>query len=79
MRTTTVIGLVVLAVAFVTVAGLYASGPAWKYSPEHCLGGYVASLTSPGGLRYIGPEICSKPRHRTNAWERFKGAITGNP
>jgi hypothetical protein len=78
MRTRTVVGLVALVFAFVTVAGLYASGPAWKYSPRHCLGGYE-QRPGESGLHYIGPEICSQHRERTNAWERFKGAIIGNP
>jgi hypothetical protein len=63
--------------AFLTIAGLYASGPTWKYGATRCLGGYEAPALGESHLRYVGPEICETTRHRTNAWERFTGSITG--
>jgi hypothetical protein len=78
----------VLALAFVTVAGLYAAGPATK--SRTCETESVDS--SGGGYGGYGPQNDSMLRpkssgdtqtfctsKRTNAFERIKGAITGNP
>jgi len=70
----TVIVLVVVVLAFVTVAGLYASGP--KYGKSHC-----PRTTSNTYNDYLHPGASAGTcwRERTNAFERIKGAITGNP
>jgi hypothetical protein len=62
VSTRAVVGLVVGVLVFLTIAGLYATGPS-RY-PDHC-------NNIPGGACFPGP--------RTNAYERIKGAITGNP
>jgi hypothetical protein len=70
--------VLVFVAAFVTIAGLYATGPAWK-SMTRCSPPNGSLLRPPGygyGHRFGG---CESVRHRTNAWERFKGAVTGNP
>jgi hypothetical protein len=70
-----VIGLVVLALALVTVAGLYFSGPTERFvlcfpkGEQPTNGGSIWRPLSGGACLY----------QRTNAWERFEGAITGNP
>jgi hypothetical protein len=66
---------------FVTVAILYAAGPSKKATDSPCA---VVSVSEP-----VAAELCvANPKHperipvyaqRTNAWERFKGAVTGNP
>ena len=62
--------VIVCVAAFVTVAGLYASGPSHKLIRCYpARSGDLYAPASPGGCIY----------KRTNAWERFKGAITGNP
>jgi hypothetical protein len=76
----TLIGLVATFATLVVavVLALYLSGPSWKASGKLCpiLSGAVIMsnqcvLDAPN-RRFVVPE-------RTNAWERFKGAITGNP
>jgi hypothetical protein len=70
--------LLVAMAAFVTIAGLYATGPAWK-TTTRC-SPPSESLFRPAGHGYgTRGGGCSTFRDRTNAWERFKGAITGNP
>jgi hypothetical protein len=70
--------LLVGAAAFVTVALLYATGPAWK-STTRC-SPPSTSLLRPAGRGYLHRlGGCSTFRSRTNPWERVKGAVTGSP
>jgi hypothetical protein len=61
---------IVLLLGFLTVAGLYASGPEYVYEGR-CAPGTEAGNGKclPGGA----------VRHKANAWERIKGAVTGEP
>ena len=75
-RTTIAVVTTVLVVA--TVLTVYATGPSRKASNRLCLDGSppqvvaVYCTVDPNKDRFVVAE-------RTNAWERFKGAITGKP
>jgi hypothetical protein len=82
--------IVVLVLGFLTVAGLYATGPETKtvaYTTTVRQGGYCATnpLAEPEDCPFedIVPASTRQERRtrqeRTNAWERIKGAITGDP
>lgn len=75
--TKTLIGLVVAVLLVAAVLTLYATGPSRKASHTRCT---AATPTTFVGLCIVDPD----GKHawlarRTNAWQRFKGAITGNP
>ncbi len=64
-----VIVILVFIAVLVTVGGLYATGPKRK-------------VVGRGHCRTVAPDVREcKPGHweRTSAFERIKGALTGNP
>ena len=71
----TLVGLVSAGLVVAVILALYLSGPSVEASGATCRATTVAStfcMRKPGTDRFVYVK-------RTNAWERFKGAITGNP
>ena len=74
----TVIGVTTGTLVVAVVLALYLSGPSWKATGERCpiLSGAVITsnqcVIDAPNRRFVVLE-------RTNAWQRFKGAITGKP
>jgi hypothetical protein len=70
----TLIGLVAAVLVVAVVLTLYATGPSRRASRFECTPQATnagAFCVTNGKRAYIA--------ERTNAWERFKGAITGKP
>jgi hypothetical protein len=59
--------ITVLVLVFATTAGLYASGPERKQETTECKPEKRLGCSS------------AEISRRTNAWERIKGAVTGEP
>jgi hypothetical protein len=78
----TVIGLVTAVLVVAVLLAFYLSGPSRKMSTQRC----TPQQMGRDIRAYIA--FCAPTKHgvgewqyvqRTNAWERFKGAITGSP
>jgi hypothetical protein len=76
--TKTLIGLVAAVLVVAVVLTLYATGPTWKATDKTCRTAFAAPSIAAKActFRSDGTPVAVK---RTNAWQRFKGAITGNP
>jgi hypothetical protein len=73
----TLTGLVATVLVVAVVLTLYATGPSRKATHKRC-----AATTVPAAVAFciVSPDgEHAWVAKRTNAWERFKGAITGNP
>jgi hypothetical protein len=72
VTTKKILGLMLLAMLFVTVAGLYATGPKTIYSApveRHC------TIEDSGGMP--GEPCWNYPSHDAAAWERVWFAVVG--
>jgi hypothetical protein len=67
-------GAVMLAVAVLLT--FYATGPSRTGSGKQCP---TANATAAGAFCFANSNGHIVLARRTNAWERFKGALTGNP
>jgi hypothetical protein len=79
MTKSTIAGIATVLVVAVVLT-LYATGPSWKASTRVCTLGANPIANAIGVSSYCifrgGKVYIARP---TNAWERFKGAITGSP
>jgi hypothetical protein len=72
------LAIVVIGAAFVVLVALYVTGPGRKETTR-CSPPSASVLRPPGsGYGHRGGG-CTTFSRRTNAWERLKGAVTGNP
>jgi hypothetical protein len=75
----TLVGLVSAGLVVAVILALYLSGPSVKASGARCrLDSSFGPLQAKVCIRKPGTDHFRYVQ-RTNAWERFKGAITGNP
>jgi hypothetical protein len=73
------VGLVSSGLVVAVVLAVYLSGPSVKASGAYCrLDSSFGALQAKVCIRQPGTDHFVYVQ-RTNAWERFKGAITGNP
>ena len=73
----TLVGLVSAGLVVAVILALYLSGPSVKASGAPCRSN-TAETAATFCIRTPGTDRLAYTK-RTNAWERFKGAITGNP
>jgi hypothetical protein len=73
----TLIGLVAAVLVVTVVLTLYATGPSRKASHTGCAATTPTTLVGLCIVDSTGKQAWFA--RRTNAWERFKGAITGKP